>query len=334
MASHRIASNTTTAPAPVGPATRETAATAAAPTAAPAMPVGSARLVAGLALPTTVATGVALVLLAQTFVMPVNDAVVKYLAATLPAVQLGWARFFFNFVLLAPAALWFHRGRTFTPARPRLQLLRGLLVVAANLLFIAGVRAVPLADALAVTFVAPLAVAAFSPLVLRERVAPAGWLAVAAGFLGALVIIRPGSSAFTPAAILPLLAGLSFAAYLLVTRKLAGQSPALVTQTATAAVSAALTTLLLPFAWQPPTPSEWALMLLVGVASCVGHLLITTAHDHAPAALLAPLSYLGIVSAAGLGYALFGDWPDVVTWLGAAIVIASGVAVGWQARRG
>lgn len=285
-------------------------------------------------LPATVGAGIALVLLAQTLVMPVNDAVVKYLAATLPAVQLGWARFFFNLVLLAPAALYFHRGSTLRPARPALQLLRGLCMVAANLLFIAGVRVVPLADALAVAFVAPLAVAAFSPLVLREPVAPAGWAAVAAGFLGVLVIIRPGTAAFTPAALFPLGAGLAFAAYLLVTRKLAGQSPALVTQTATSFVSAALATLLLPFFWQSPTAAEWALMLLVGVASCVGHLLITAAHDHAPAATLAPLTYLGIVSAAGLGYVLFGDWPDLLTWLGAAIVVASGLAVGWQARRG
>jgi drug/metabolite transporter (DMT)-like permease len=281
-------------------------------------------------LPTaTVGTGIALMLAAQLLVMPVSDAVVKHLAASLPVAQLAWARFFFNFLLLAPAALWYHRRRILAPPRPALQLLRGVLVVAANLLFIAGVRLVPLADAIAVTFVAPLAVAALSPLVLRERVGPTAWVAVAVGFLGALVVIRPGLGATSLAALLPLGAGLAFAAYHLVTRKLAGTSPPLVTQTATAAVGAALTTLTLPLVWKPPSPSEWALMLVVGTASCAGHLLITTAHEHARAATLAPLTYASIVSAAALGYLFFGDWPDALTWLGAGIVIASGLTI-WR----
>jgi drug/metabolite transporter (DMT)-like permease len=284
-------------------------------------------------LPATVGTGIALMLAAQLLIMPASDAVVKYLTASLPVAQLAWARFFFNFLLLAPAALWYHRGRVLTPARPRLQLLRGVLVVTANFLFIAGVRFVPLADALAIAFVAPLAVAAFSPLVLRERVGPAGWAAVAVGFLGALVIIRPGFAATSGAALLPLGAGLAFAAYLLVTRKLAGSGPPLLTQTATAAVGAVLTTLVLPLVWTPPSPAEWALMLVVGTASCVGHLLITTAHEHARAATLAPLTYLGIVSASALGYLVFGDWPDALTWLGAAIVIASGLTIWWHSAR-
>ena len=99
-------------------------------------------------------------------------------------------------------------------------------------------------------------------------------------------------------------------------------------------MGAVLATLLLPFAWTPPSPAEWALMVVIGIGSCVGHLLITVAHDHARAATLAPLTYLGIVSAAGLGYLVFGDWPDALTWLGAMIVIASGLAIGWHARRG
>ena len=283
--------------------------------------------------PPTIATGLLLMVAAQMLVMPTSDAVVKYLVLGLPAIQLAWARFFFNLVLLAPAALWLHRRRAFAPAHPRLQLLRGGLVVAANLFFIAGVRVVPLADALAITFVAPLAVAVLSPVVLKERVGPVGWAAAALGFVGALVIIRPGLAGFSLAALLPLAAGLAFGSYLLVTRKLAGTTPPLVTQTATAATGAVITTALLPFAWMPPDALQFSLMLVIGCGSCIGHLLITAAHEHAPAATLAPLTYLSIVSAAGLGYLLFGDWPDALTWTGAAIVITSGLAIGWQAQR-
>ncbi len=272
-------------------------------------------------------------LAAQVLLMPVNDAVAKHLVASLAVGQLAWARFFFNFLLLAPVALWRHRRRALAPARPGLQLLRGVLILASNLLFIAGLRFVPLADAIAIVFVAPLAVATFSPLVLGERVGPAGWAAVAAGFLGALVIIRPGFAGASPAALLPLGAGLSFAAYLLVTRKLAGVSPPLVTQTVTAAVGAALATLLLPLlGWSAPSPSEWGLLVAIGCGSCAGHVLITVAHEHARAATLAPLTYLSLVSATALGYLVFGDLPDAPTWLGAAIVVASGLAVWWRGR--
>jgi drug/metabolite transporter (DMT)-like permease len=152
--------------------------------------------------------------------------------------------------------------------------------------------------------------------------------------VGALVIVRPGLSGAGPAALLPLGAGLGFAAYLLLTRRLAGVSPPLVTQAATAAVGATLTSLLLPFlGWSAPGPAEWGLMLAIGCASCVGHVLITVAHGHAPAATLAPLTYLSLVSATALGYLVFGDLPDAPTWLGAAIVVASGLAVWWHGRR-
>jgi drug/metabolite transporter (DMT)-like permease len=247
--------------------------------------------------------------------------------------QIAWARFFFNFLLLGPFTLWRYRRRALAPARPALQLLRGVLIVASNLCFVAGIRFVPLADAVALVFVAPLAVATLSPIVLGERVGRAGWVAIAVGFLGALVIVRPGFGNVQLASFLPLGAGLGFAGYLLITRKLAGSSPPLVTQATTSAVGAVLCTLTLPFAWLPLSPTELALMVVLGCGSCAGHVLITVAHEHAPAATLAPLTYLSLVSAAVLGFFAFGDWPDALTWLGAAVVVASGLSVWWRARR-
>ena len=283
--------------------------------------------------PAAVGTGILLMLLAQLLVMPSNDAAVKYLSASLPAEQLAWARFAVNFVLLAPVALWRYGARTLAPARPGLQLVRGLLIIASNLFFIAGVRAVPLADAMALVFVAPLAVAALSPLVLGERVGRRGWIAVVVGFVGALVIVQPGFGGADRAALLPLAAGLSFAAYLLITRKLAGTTPALVTQTVTAVVAGLVATAALPFVWVAPTGFELALMVGVGVASCIGHVLITVAHEHASASTLAPLTYLSIISATIYGYVLFDDLPDLATWAGAAIVIASGLYLWRNAGR-
>jgi drug/metabolite transporter (DMT)-like permease len=284
-----------------------------------------------VALPAVAGTGIMLMLLAQLVVMPSNDAAVKYLSASLPAEQLAWARFAVNFLLLAPVAFWRYGAGALAPARPGLQLVRGLVIIASNLFFIAGIRTVPLADAMALVFVAPLAVAALSPLVLGERVGRGGWIAVLVGLAGALVIVRPGFGQTDQAALLPLAAGFSFAAYLLITRKLAGTTPPLVTQTVTAAIAGLVASATLPFVWVVPTPFELALMLAVGIASCVGHLLITVAHEHAKASTLAPLTYLSIITATIYGYLLFADLPDLATWTGAAIVIASGLYLWWSA---
>lgn len=270
---------------------------------------------------------------AQILVMPANDATVKYLVASLPAVQLTWARFFGNLVLLAPFVLARHGPAALRVSDPRLQLLRGLVIVAANLTFIAAVGTVPLADAIALIFVAPLVVTALSHLLLGEPVGPWRWAAVLIGFAGALVIIRPGMNEFGWTALLPLAAALCYALYLLITRRLVGTAPALVTQTITAAVGAAIASLLVPFVWQAPTAGETALMVFIGTASCVGHLLITVAHDHAEASTLAPLTYLSIVGATLFGWLIFGDLPDALTLAGAAIVIGSGLFIGLHARR-
>lgn len=274
-----------------------------------------------------VATGVILMTLAQLVVMPANDATVKWLVGTLPILQIAWARFFGNLVLLLPYVLARHGTRALRVTNVRLQILRGGLIVASNLMFIAGVAVVPLADAIALVFVAPLVVTVLAPRMLGEVVGTGRWALVLAGFGGALLIVRPGFNEAGLAALLPLSAALSFAAYLLVTRKLAGSAPPMVTQTVTATVGAVATSLLVPLVWTMPSPVELLLLAVVAVVSCIGHVLITVAHDHAPAATLAPLTYLGLVGAAVLGWLIFAEVPDVATLLGAAIVAGSGLAI-------
>ena len=276
------------------------------------------------------AIGIAMMLAVQ-IIMPVNDAMAKYLVASLPVLQIAWARFFGNTVLLLPVVLWRRGPRALRAARPGLQVARSLAILAANLLFVAGVRVVPLADALALIFIAPLAVTALSPWLLGERVGPAEWIAVALGFAGALVIIRPGGSGVDVAALLPLGAGTCFSLYLVVTRKLAGTSPADVTLSITSIIAAAALTLLMPFAWVWPSLDQALLLLAIGTATCTGHLLLTRAHDFAPAARLAPFTYLSLITATALGWLVFGDFPDGPTWLGATIVVLSGLVL-WRFR--
>lgn len=280
-----------------------------------------------------VGIGIALMVVSQSLVMPFNDAIVKQVVSgRLPPEMVSFARFAGNFVLLLPLALISTRGRFPRPARPDLQFIRGLLMVASNLFFIFGLRHVPLAMAAALTFVAPLTVAALAPWLLGERSDAWRWSAVVAGFVGAMVILRPGSDAVPPAAILPFLSGISFSLYLIITRKLAGTGSAIVTQTITAGVATLAVALLLPFAWVTPTWGETMVLALIGLLSCIGHVLLTKAHEHAPASTLAPFTYTGIITATTLGWLWFGQLPDVMSLLGAVIVIASGLAILLRSR--
>lgn len=277
------------------------------------------------------ALGILMMLIAQV-IMPINDAIAKYLVASLPVLQIAWARFFGNAVLLVPVVLWRRGLGALRTDRPGLQLARAVVILGANLLFVSGVRVVPLADALTLIFVAPLAVTALSPWLLDEKVSRAEWVAVCLGFAGALVIIRPGVAGVDIAALLPLGAGLCFSLYLILTRKLAGSSPADVTLSITSLVAGGALSLLMPFVWVWPTFGEALLLLAVGTCALTGHLLLTRALDFAPAASLAPFTYLSLVTATAVGWFVFDDFPDGWTWIGAAIVVLSGLVL-WRFRQ-
>jgi drug/metabolite transporter (DMT)-like permease len=163
-----------------------------------------------------------LTLLVAMSIVPVMDAIAKHLSATLPVIQITWARYVFHLAIAVPMVLTMHPLRALRPARVGLQLLRGVMLVISTYTFFLGVAYLPLADALALAFIAPLVVTALAPLLLGEHVGPRRFSAVGVGFLGALVIIRPGSGMVHWAAIYPLGAGISYALYVVLTRKLAG----------------------------------------------------------------------------------------------------------------
>lgn len=274
-----------------------------------------------------------LTLMVAMSVVPVMDAIAKHLSATLPVNQITWARYVFHLALAVPMMLMLHPARELRPARLGLQLLRGLMLVISTYTFFLGVAYLPLADALALAFIAPLAVTALSPLLLGEHVGARRFTAVAVGFLGALVIIRPGSGLMHWAAAYPLAAGISYALYVVLTRKLAGTAPPLVTLVYGAIIGALVTSASLPFAWKAPGAAEWFWMAAIGLCAALGHYLIIRAYEHAPASLLSPFSYIEIVSASALGYFCFGDFPDSWTWVGIAILIASGVYISLRERK-
>jgi drug/metabolite transporter (DMT)-like permease len=265
-------------------------------------------------------------------ILPLMDAVAKLMSARIPIVELVWARFFFHTVLLAPIMLIRFPVRSLWPRRPVLQGVRALAIVLATFCFFNAVSLMPLADALAVFFIYPFIITALSPWVLGDRIGKWRWAATAIGFAGALVIIRPGFEALSSGVLFAIATGFCYSFYALSTRKLAGSDPPLVTLFFTGLIGVAVTSALLPPVWVWPSQTEWLLMVVIGLVSATGHACVIMASERAPAPLLAPLGYIEIISATILGYVLFADVPDAMTWIGMSIIVASGLVIAWREK--
>jgi S-adenosylmethionine uptake transporter len=219
-------------------------------------------------------------------------------------------------------------------AHPWLQIARGGLELGAGLLFVTALRYLPFADVIAIGFVAPFFVTALAAVVLKESVGSGKWVACAFGFLGTLIILRPGFEAFQWASLLPVGAAVAYSFYAIITRLLAPREPATTMLFYVGITGAVALMVPLPFVWVAPAPIEWLGLAVVGLFGAAGHLVTIRAYSLAPASLLQPIHYLEIVGAAALGLVIFSDFPDVWTWVGAAVIIVSGVIFyGREARR-
>jgi drug/metabolite transporter (DMT)-like permease len=274
-----------------------------------------------------------LLLLAALTILPVMDGCAKLLSRHLPVYEVSWARYVVHWAFLAPLLLVRYGWRAFRPARIGMQIGRSAVLLVSTVLFFFGLAYMPQADTLALFFVSPLIATALSPVLLGEKVGPRRLAAVAIGFLGALIVIRPGFGVFRWPALFGLSAGLAYAFYALATRRLAGSAPPLVTAGFTALVGAVLLSLAAPLYWVAPSAADIGLMLAVGGIAAIGHYLLILAYERAPASLLAPFGYYEIVGAVAVGYLFFGDFPDRWTWLGIAVLAASGIYIALRERR-
>ncbi len=218
--------------------------------------------------------------------------------------------------------------------RPWLQLLRGALLVGSTAFFYLSLKFLPLAEAAAISFIGPVLTTVMSGPILGEKVSRRQWAAVALGFLGVLVIVRPGGGVFALEAVFPLATALCFSLYQIVTRKVAGRENPMTTLFYTALVGAGLTSLALPFAWQPPTLPQFGVMVAIGLLGGTGHFLLIRAVSHASPMALAPFAYSQLVWSTLLAWIAFSDFPDGGSLAGMAIVIAAGLlAVNWRHMR-
>lgn len=276
--------------------------------------------------------GIALMLTAMA-VLPFLDVIAKQLGREgVPVLQIVWARLFFGAVMTMPFALRLAGPRGLVPNMPVMHAVRASFLVAATACFFAALHWQSVAGTLAIFFVQPLIVTLLSPLVLGEKVGLRRWVAVTVGFLGTLIIIRPGFQQLNPGVFLALASGASLAIYLLLTRRIAGSAPAMVTTFYTSLSGAIIMSIIVLFVWQPPTPAQWGFFILLAAIANAGHYLIIRAYDHAEASLLAPLAYTEVVMATLAGWYVFGDFPDGWTFVGVGILIACAIYISWRER--
>lgn len=273
--------------------------------------------------------GIAMIVAAM-LIIPVMDGIAKSLTADFAPVQVVWARYFFHFMLFLPLVLASHGRRLFRLKKPVLQLVRGTFLLASTFCFFTAIKTMPLADAIAVVFVYPFVVTALAPWLLGDRVGYLRWMAVVAGFCGAMLVIRPGFEEVSGATLFAVGAGTIYAFYVLSTRMLAGSDPVPVTLLMTGYVGTVVTTVAMPWFWVTPTAEQFGLMVVIGFLAACGHYLIIQAHERASAAQLAPYAYVEIVGATVVGLVLFGDFPDALTWVGIGVIIASGIFIAWR----
>ncbi|WP_436166834.1 DMT family transporter [Bosea sp. LjRoot9] len=275
--------------------------------------------------------GIGLILL-STFFLTASDVVSKLLTATVPPLQITWLRYgVFTVIMLAIVARsgGLERLRT---RKPMLQFLRGLGVTGSSILFVIGLKYLPIADATATSFIAPLFVTALSIPILGETIGWRRWTATLVGLLGVLIVVRPGGAGFQLASLLPVVSASTWAFALIVTRMMSRTESPLTTLAYSAVIGFAIVSAVMPFAWQPLTAEMVWLGVFVGTTSTIGHWLVVQAFRHADASLLAPFSYMQLLWAAIFGFFLFAVLPDIWTLVGAVIIAGSGLYTAHRER--
>ncbi|ULB09095.1 DMT family transporter [Cereibacter azotoformans] len=290
--------------------------------------------------PDRILPGVAL-MIAFCVLAPLLDVCAKLASATIPVGQITFARFLVQAILMLPVVVLMGTDWRMGRRMAGLVLLRAIFLILSTYSFVAAITVMPIADALAISFVEPFILLLLGRLLFGDEVGPRRIAASLVGFGGALMVIQPSLAAFGPVALWPLGTAVFFAFYMLVTRQMSrGMHPVTMQlHTALAGVLVMLPVLAVGEAAAIPTldpvwPEGFAWLLLFGVGfwASASHICMTYALKFAPSATLAPLHYLEIVAAVGLGYLVFGDFPNPLTWAGIGVISASGLYIIYRER--
>jgi len=275
-----------------------------------------------------------LLMCAGVSMFPFMNAAVKLLTAGYPVSQIVWARFTGHLVIMLIVFLPQYGRALLATRRPAVQIARSVLMLVSNMVFVIAISRVPLAEASAIGFTSPLLVTALSVPLLHESVGWRRWSAVLVGFAGALLVIRPGAGFHDPAVLLLLFSSGAYALYQIATRWVSFYDGAATGIVFSALLGSLVMSAVLPFVFVWPRDiADWLLFCCLGLLGGAGHYLVIRAFQAAPAAVIAPLGYVELIGTATLGYLIFGNFPDLWTWAGAAIIIASGLYIATRERK-
>lgn len=259
----------------------------------------------------------------------------KYLSVHLPVLEIIWARSLGHLVFIVALFAPTHGGwRLFATGAPAVQVGRSLLLLTSTCFFFTAIGRVPLADATAVSFTAPLIVAVLAGPILGERIGLGHWLAILVGLAGALVVVRPTGAGANLYLLLVLGSAATYAVYQILTRYVAGIDAPETSVSYSALVGTLLLSVAIPFSWQTPQRLEhWLILGVLGLLGGLGHYCVARGFTWGPASILSPFHYVQLVWAAAIGYVVFGDVPGAPTWLGAALIVCSGLYIAWRGSR-
>ncbi|MAH82999.1 MAG: hypothetical protein CBB68_00585 [Rhodospirillaceae bacterium TMED8] len=268
-----------------------------------------------------------LLMFAYSLLALITDSFAKRLVLEVTINQVVWARFFFHTIALI---ICFGPIKFFQLSRTRnvkLQVVRSLLMIATAFLFFSGIGVIDLATAHSIFFLAPILVTVLSIPILGERIGIRRLFGVCSGFIGALLIIRPGYENFSAESFYFVGAAITAALYQLATRRLGHTDHAHTTLYYTAALGTIISSLVVWLDWQPVQLMSWGLMIALGTSAALGHFFLIKAFQMAPASALMPFTYSSLIWALILGYSIFNELPDQQTFFGAAIIIGSGLYI-------
>ncbi len=263
------------------------------------------------------------IMLGAMLVFSFMDGISKVLAEDYHPLEIAFLRAVVMFVVLAPFVA--RSSAALRTSRPWHQIGRGLCIIASTVFFVFGLSRMPIADATAIGFASPLLVTALSIPFLGEKVGIRRWSAVIVGFIGVLIVVRPGTGAFDIAAVFPLLSAVAWALGLILTRMMRSSEAALTTTFYSTIVGGVACAVALPLVWETPDLNGLMLMIVMGVLSAIGQYLFALSITLAAASIVAPFSYSQMLWSTLVGFFVFSAMPDAITWIGAAIVIASGL---------
>ena len=275
-----------------------------------------------------------LLLLPAVTILSGVDGMAKYLTEVgYSVLQIVWARYLFQTILTFPLAWSRHGMGLLQPPDVWAQIGRSLLHATSTFLIFLAFARMPLADAIAIFFAYPFLVTAMAPWLLGETTGWRRWTACFAGFCGTLFIIKPDFGSFDVGVLMALAGSVAFAFYIVLTRRVALSAEPAMAIFIQGLVAAILLSFVVAWSWRTPDLTAWALLVAISAVSATGHYMMIRAFSHVSASLLAPFGYFEIIAATIIGLTIFGDFPDSWSWIGIAIIVASGIYISLRERK-